>query len=203
MPNDNRKAKLRKLYLEKRLQINQLDSEKFSLQAVKNLYKILTSRKITGTIALYHSIKNEINPLGIMDLLNDSTTFALPIIKSKQEMDFCEWKQGDTLNNNQIYPFILEPKIQKIIHPDLVIIPLISFDSNFNRLGYGGGYYDRTIAKEINFRESNGQKKPILIGFAYSCQESHTSIPVDSNDIKLDYVVTEREVLANSRPWQH
>ncbi len=69
--------------------------------------------------------------------------------------------------------------------PRILIVPLLAFDRDGYRLGYGGGFYDRTIAN-LSYITT--------IGFAYSVQEC-LAVPRDETDQRLDYVVTERETL--------
>ena len=73
---------------------------------------------------------------------------------------------------------------KKIRYPNILLIPLVAFDKNLNRVGYGGGFYDRYIPKLK-------KKKIITIGIAYSFQKV-VKIPINNYDIKLDFVVTEK-----------
>ncbi|MGD9152528.1 MAG: 5-formyltetrahydrofolate cyclo-ligase [Gammaproteobacteria bacterium] len=117
---------------------------------------------------------------------NDSIKHCyLPLIRQgKSELYFIEYLTGDDL---QVGSFkILEPKFdkQKLITPedlDLVLMPLAAFDMHGNRLGMGGGYYDRTFARTSH---------PMLIGVAYTCQEV-PQIAAEPWDVKLHGVVTE------------
>ena len=83
---------------------------------------------------------------------------------------------------------IPEPSIGKIKFPDILLIPLLSFDKKLNRVGYGGGFYDRYIQR------IKRKKKPLLVGLAYSFQEVK-SIPFNRYDKKLDFVVTEKKII--------
>ncbi len=77
---------------------------------------------------------------------------------------------------------------QKKVYPDILIVPLLAFDKQFNRLGYGGGFYDRYIEKiEI-------KKKVFKVGFAFSFQELK-EVPVNNYDKKLDLIITERGLI--------
>ena len=76
----------------------------------------------------------------------------------------------------------------KIINPDILLVPLVSFDSKLNRLGYGGGFYDRYIEKIENV------KKVIKIGLAFSYQKIK-KVPTNKFDKKLDFIITEKEIL--------
>ena len=99
-------------------------------------------------------------------------------------MNFFEWSFDDPLSINKYG--IPEPISKKIIHPDVLIIPLVAFDNELNRLGYGGGYYDRYIAKSFK------KKRIIKIGIAYSFQKLN-KIPINKYDIRLDYIITEEK----------
>ena len=90
----------------------------------------------------------------------------------------------------------MEPqKTQSSILPQILVVPMLSFDKEFYRLGYGGGYYDKSI--NILRKHFNKEKKFfITIGLAYSIQEEK-KIPRENHDMKLDYIITENEVLSN------
>ena len=75
---------------------------------------------------------------------------------------------------------------KKKIIPDLVMVPLVAFDKNLNRIGYGKGYYDRSLK-----RISKVKKKTIFLGVAYSFQK-YERIPINKYDFKLNYIFTER-----------
>ena len=79
---------------------------------------------------------------------------------------------------------IPEPKKDKKVVPNILIIPLVAFDKHLNRLGYGGGYYDRLLKKMEN-------NKLLKIGLAFSYQKVK-KLPVGIYDKKLDYVITEK-----------
>ena len=67
--------------------------------------------------------------------------------------------------------------------PNILLVPLVAFDNNYNRIGYGGGFYDRYIKK------LKKKKKIVTIGLAYSFQKVK-KIPVSEHDIQLDFVIT-------------
>ena len=81
---------------------------------------------------------------------------------------------------------IPEPISNQIKYPDILLVPLVAFDKNLNRVGYGGGFYDRYIKKIKKI------KKVITIGLAYSFQKVK-KISVNKYDIKLDFIITEKE----------
>ena len=109
---------------------------------------------------------------------------SLPVIKNNFNMDFYKWNLNDPLYLNKYG--IPEPKRKKKLKPNIFIIPLVAFDKKLNRLGYGGGYYDRLLKKMENINI-------IKIGLALSCQKVN-KIPTNKFDKKLDYIVTERNL---------
>ena len=111
---------------------------------------------------------------------------SLPKIKSKFQMDFFEWSFNDPLEINKYG--IPEPVSKKIKFPDIFLVPLVAFDNRLNRIGYGGGFYDRYLEK------IQKNKKIVTIGLAYSFQEIKR-VPADKYDIKLDYILTEKKLL--------
>jgi 5-formyltetrahydrofolate cyclo-ligase len=101
-------------------------------------------------------------------------------------MDFNNWTFSDPLKiNNYGIP---EPVIKKKVYPDILLIPMVAFDENLNRLGYGGGYYDRFI------KRLSKKKKIIKIGLAITCQKIK-KIPINKYDQKLDYIITNENII--------
>ena len=72
--------------------------------------------------------------------------------------------------------------------PNIILVPLLAFDSKKNRLGYGKGYYDRYLQKYLN-----NYKNILTIGIAFSFQKHH-KLPVTNNDVKLNYILTEKGI---------
>lgn len=140
-------------------------------------------------IACYMAIGAEVNLQEVIEAIFSSGKHCyLPRVGQDKLklLHFVEYLQGDKLPPGSFK--IPEPLLdaQKIIDPndlDLVLMPLVAFDACGNRLGAGGGYYDRTFAA-VNH--------PVLIGAAFSCQEV-PQIEVQPWDIKLHGVVTERK----------
>ena len=111
---------------------------------------------------------------------------SLPVIKENNQMNFFQFSINDPLKINKFG--IPEPVSAKIINPDILLVPLVSFDNKLNRLGYGGGFYDRYIEKIEKV------KKVIKIGLAFSYQKIK-KVPINKFDKKLDFIITEKEIL--------
>ena len=101
-------------------------------------------------------------------------------------MDFFQWSLKDPLTINKYG--IPEPTSNKIVFPSILFVPLVAFDNHLNRIWYGGGFYDRYIEK------IEKKKKIIKIGLAFSYQKLK-NIPLTQHDKKLDYIITEKEIL--------
>ena len=101
-------------------------------------------------------------------------------------MKFFSWKKNEVLVVNKFG--LLEPIKDKAKIPDVILIPLLAFDKNKFRLGYGKGYYDRYLNKYIK------QYKDIMtVGVAFSFQK-HNKLPINKNDVKLDFILTEKGI---------
>ena len=122
-----------------------------------------------------------------MEILHDfekkNYLISLPKIKKNFKMDFFNWSTKDPLIINKYG--IPEPISNKIVYPNIFLVPLVAYDERLYRIGYGGGYYDRYLKKIKKI------KKIITIGLAYSFQKVK-NIPINKNDIKLDFIITEK-----------
>jgi len=132
-----------------------------------------------NTLGGYYPSNHEINDLEILGLLEKKNfKISLPVVKKNNQMDFFKWSKNDPLKINKYG--IPEPVSSKIFYPDILLVPLVSYDNDFNRLGYGGGFYDRYIEKIEKI------KKVIKIGLAFSCQKLK-NIPINQYDKKFRY----------------
>jgi len=135
-------------------------------------------------IGAYYPINYEIECFEIIRKLEISGyKISLPVIKEKNEMDFFKWSSNEPLRIGKMG--VPEPHQKKKVYPDILLVPLVAFDKYNYRLGYGGGYYDRYIKKISNI------KKILTIGLAFSFQKMD-KIPINDNDKKLDFILTER-----------
>ena len=165
-----------------------LKTKEFNFNPIFNLIKKnFRNKKIT--IGGYHPSNYEVNILNFLEEAEKKKfKIALPVIEtSNGNMSFKSWVFNEPLYVNEYG--ILEPKKSKEkIFPDLILVPLVAFDSSLNRIGYGKGYYDR-ILRKITKREN----KIISLGVAYSFQKCK-KIPTNKHDFKLDYVFTEKKL---------
>jgi len=143
-----------------------------------------------GTVvAGYSPIRSECDPVPLMrSLAAKGSQLALPVVHEKdKELTFSEWRQGGQLI---LGPYgILQPRSEAApLEPDVVLVPLVAFDRRCRRIGYGAGYYDRTLA------DLRKRKVVIAVGIAFAAQEVE-AVPHDEHDQRLDLVLTEREIV--------
>ena len=145
-------------------------------------------RKKKVNLSIYYPASFEVNVLKLFetDIVN-RVNILLPVIEEKKHsMCFYNWKKNNVLKINQFG--MLEPALLQTSHtiPEFMLIPLLAFDEYNHRLGYGGGFYDRYLKKYLKVHN-----KITTIGIAFSFQRHH-KLPSTSNDVKLDYILTER-----------
>jgi len=178
------KSKLRKKILKVRQKFNTKNIQLNFNQIIKILKKEKITNKIIGG---YYPVNFEIDDLALLrKFKKNKFNISLPIIKKKFQMDFYSWSFSEPLKINKYG--IPEPEKKNIVYPDVLLIPLVAFDKNLNRLGYGGGYYDRLIEK------LSKKKNIIKIGLAFSIQEID-KVPINMYDQKLDYIVTNKHII--------
>lgn len=148
------------------------------------------------TLAGYIAYQGEVDVAAIFKLgWQQHKKCYLPVIhtESAPALRFVNYQLGDTLHPNRYHVLEPEYRVEKTISPthlDLVLVPLLGFDQFGNRLGSGQGYYDRSFAF---LSQMSRPAKPFLLGVAYSWQQVN-EISCDEWDVKLDGVVTEKEV---------
>jgi 5-formyltetrahydrofolate cyclo-ligase len=177
-----------------KLQRNELDSESRQLAALLVADRISKFRALNRAkrIAVYSSVRGEIDctPLVDKQILRKKRIF-LPVVEKKR-LKFAPVENDTNLVFNRYG--ILEPVYSLCDavtghYLDIIIVPLVAFDKQCNRLGMGGGFYDRAFA----FRKHRTKwHKPLLVGVAYEFQRVNKILP-NPWDVPLDCVVTEQE----------
>ena len=181
-----------KLYLRSRSLLKRkkkyLTVKKFNFNLIfKLIRKHFHKKKII--IAGYYPSDYEVDILNFLESASKKNfKIVLPVIKSSNLMTYRSWLFKEPLYING-YGIPEPEKSKQEFIPDLVMVPLVAYDSKLNRIGYGKGYYDRSLRKikKIN-------KNAISLGIAYSFQKC-TQIPVNDSDFKLDYVFTEKGII--------
>lgn len=138
-------------------------------------------------VAAYWPIRDELDCRPIITRLMDSgQPVCLPVVVGDTApLELRLWQEGVPLYPSG-FGTLAPPDDAPRVEPDVILMPLLGFDRAGTRLGYGGGYYDRTLASL--------SRRPRLIGFAYSAQELDF-IPREAHDVPLDAVITETGVV--------
>lgn len=138
-------------------------------------------------------IRTEIDPRPAMKTLSDTHQICLPVVVGAGlPLVFRAWKPGAEMLAGAYGAAIPVDETQCV--PDVLIVPLAAFDTRGYRLGYGGGYYDRTLE---GLRNLGGA---IAIGFAFDVQLSTDPLPIESTDQPLDAMVTETGIVWHRQP---
>lgn len=182
------KTFLRRTIRQRRRALSQLKQQQASFSLVQNIKK-LPELKRFKRFAIYYPCNGEISLLSLLTHLKKyNKIIYLPILKGKK-MYFMRY-EGKLKKNRFNIP---EPAQQfKKIHPlvlDVVFTPLLAFDERGNRLGMGGGFYDRCF-QYLSFRNN---KKPLLYGVAYDWQRISNLTP-NCWDIPLHKVITDQRI---------
>ena len=178
------KSKLRKKIIKTREKNNKKNIQISFSQIIKILKKEKITKKIIGG---YYPVNFEVDNLNLLEKFEKKNfNISLPVVKKNFQMDFYQWSFSDPLKINKYG--IPEPETKNIVYPDVLLIPLVAFDKNLNRLGYGGGYYDRLITS------LSKKKKIIKIGLALTVQKVD-KVPINVYDQKLDYIVTNKYII--------
>ena len=169
--------KLRKKFFFKNIFI---DSNKF----LKFLEKKKIKDKVNGG---YYPYNCEIDTLDILKKLEKKNyLISLPKISKNNKMDFYQWSFKEPLSINTYG--IPEPISKIKVDPKILLVPLVAYDSKLNRLGYGGGFYDRYISRVEK------DKRILKIGLAFSFQKIN-KLPINKYDKKLDHIITEKNII--------
>lgn len=138
-------------------------------------------------LAGYMPIRTEIDPRPAMAEATAHGVVGVPVIEAEgRPLHFSRWQPDGPMREG---PFGAQvPEVDDFFEPEIVIVPLVAFDRSGGRLGYGGGFYDRTL--EL----LRSRRATLAVGFAYAAQEAD-NLPLESTDQPLDLVITENEVI--------
>ena len=160
----------------------------FALSLFNEFFEKINFQAI-NIVSSFISINSEINTRELNNLIFiKNKILCLPVIKKKNShLIFKQFKSEENFVKGHMN--ISEPQNKnKILIPELIFVPCLAFDKKGNRLGYGGGYYDRTFAylNKINHRFTS-------VAYAYE-EQKLDYIPIDKFDFKVDYVITEKNL---------
>lgn len=191
------KKKLRTHYLAKRRQLTPYQKKiksRHICSALVSNFRLPKNYIIAGYSPLEHEVDITLSLEAYEEIGN---RLCLPkVVEADTPLEFREYKKGLNLVKNQNLKFLfLEPKNTETLVPDMVIVPLVAFDAACNRLGMGGGFYDRTL------EQLSAHKDLITVGVAYACQQ-HQYLETSKYDFPLDAVVTEEKVFFRDKAFK-
>lgn len=192
--NQDMKKKLREQLSQQRNALSTQQQEKKSRRIASHVVASKVFQNAQN-VAFYLSVNAEANPASTQRTPSKSSKqFYLPVLAkdNDQGLLFAPVHPNSQYKSNKFSipePQCLPEELITGENLDLVLMPLLGFDKQGNRLGMGGGYYDRSFA----FKQSSTRIKPVLMGFAYAQQEVER-LEAESWDVKLDYIATENGV---------
>lgn len=140
---------------------------------------------IGDVVAAYHPLPGELDPLPLLAMFAcEGASTALPVADPDRSLSFRLWKPGDPVVRG-LYGVDTPGEEADAATPDILLVPLLAFDTKGRRLGYGAGFYDRALEK----LRADG---PVtVIGLGYEAQRVKR-VPTESHDQKMDWILTER-----------
>ncbi|WP_260736574.1 5-formyltetrahydrofolate cyclo-ligase [Tunturiibacter lichenicola] len=161
------------------------DRHRANEMVLDRVYWLLRSNR-TRVAGFYWPFRGEIDVLPLMHrFLAEGGTAALPVVVGRgQPLSFRHWEPGFPMAAGVFgIPY---PAESRVVVPDTLVVPVVGYDDCCYRLGYGGGYYDRTLAV--------AEPKPLRIGIGFASLRLDTIVP-QRYDVPMDYIVTEAETI--------
>lgn len=153
--------------------------------ALKLLEEVLA--EVAGPVSFYWPIRTEIDPRPVMETLSKHLPLCLPVTNGLAPLTFRQWLPGAAMDVDGFGVAVPQDDVPLV--PKTLVIPMLGFDAACQRLGYGAGHYDRTLAG----LKAHGTVQSI--GFAYAAQRLDEALPAEPTDQPLDCIVTEKGLI--------
>ena len=191
------KQQLRKFFQEKRTNLSTEKKHELSKLISQNFINFLLKNNIDFENKIFGSFiatNSEADPSYIEEFLkNHNCQICYPkIIENSKVLQFIHNPQKLDFVSNKRFPKILEPAFGKILIPNYLLVPLLAFDDNLQRLGMGQGFYDNTI-EDLKVKNPNLNS----FGIAFDFQRSEQTLPTLKTDLSLDFVVTNQNIFTS------
>ena len=182
------KKQIRKYHLDLRMQLSTEDLNNFSNKINTKIIYLVEKINPKNSVGLFYPFKKEVEVLGISNyLISKNITCLLPRVISKDSaLKYYEYNPHDQ-NLEKGFGGIMEPKGKINLDPDIIILSCSAFNEQGYRVGYGGGFYDKTI-EEL---KKKGNLKTILA--AFEIQKTNYNFQ-ESFDQKVDYICSEQKI---------
>ena len=182
------KKQIRNYHLDLRMKLSTSDLDFFSNKINSKIIELIKKINPNSSVGLFYPYKNEVDVLRISnDLININIKCSLPKVISKDAaLKYIEYNPHSP-NLEKGFSGIMEPKGEKSLDPDIIIASCSAFNEKGFRVGYGGGFFDRTI-EEL---KKKGKLKTILA--AFEIQKTNLNFQ-ESFDQKVDYICSEQKI---------
>lgn len=190
------KARIRRAALARRADVDRATREAFAERlAIEGV--AIARRAVVRTVAAFWPIGTEPDTLMLLAALDyHEFVAALPVTGAMgKPLTFRRWREGDPMVEGPMRIPEPSPRLQQV-HPDLMFVPAAGFDRRGYRVGYGGGFYDVTLAA------LRAQRALLTVGIAFACQEVER-IREEEHDQALDFILTENELIDCSLAWSN
>lgn len=184
------KDAVRQAAYNKRLSIPPAYQEEAAKALMDNFLKNVTLPPKGAVISAYMPFNTEMNVKPLMQhLLDEGYRVTIPhVINNYTTLEFRTWSPKTPMRRNAHGIEEADTRHSEVLLPDMLIVPLIAFDAQGNRMGYGSGQFDRTFAHLLKVRKIFS-----TVGVGYDSQKEDV-VPSDEHDYPLDMVVTEKAV---------
>lgn len=179
-----RKAKqeMRELLVQKRRLLTEEQIQDYSARIIEQLEQLPCFQQ-AQTVLLYYPIRNEVSLLPLFKKYKNKKVLLLPVTHRKY-IDACPYLGNALMKRGKFN--IPEPQTEPYKKPiDLILVPGVAFDREGNRLGRGGGYYDKFL---------RSQHHTVTIGVGYDFQIVD-EVPIERNDIRVKYIITPTQTI--------
>jgi 5-formyltetrahydrofolate cyclo-ligase len=149
---------------------------------IEGQLRALLRERPVMTLGVYWPFQAEFDPRALIDwVIAQGSAVALPaVVDKKGPLEYRAWRPGEALVDG-VWNIPI-PEVREVVLPQAVLAPLVGFDRQCYRLGYGGGYFDRTLAAL--------SPRPLAVGVGFEMSRIETIFP-QSFDIPMDVIVTE------------
>jgi 5-formyltetrahydrofolate cyclo-ligase len=185
----DRKRALRAAMLIRRQGLDE-DQRRDAAAGLLDIYQLECPVEVPAVVSGFWPIKDEIDIRPLMTQLHgEGCRLALPVVHGRsQRLSFRAWKPGDPLESG-VFGTLQPSAGCETLEPDVLLVPLLACDSEGWRLGYGGGYYDRTL------EALRRRRKVAAIGVGFDLQVV-PDVPHGADDHRLDWLLTDRRACA-------
>lgn len=189
------KVELRKLIKRKIQQLDEnLKTDKSRIISKQLASLLLDHNYIHGNVGGFYPLDDEVNWL-IENPIPTETCLSFPLMTSENQMVFKVSKVDDLEIKKAFGRVFREPTLDSNeVNPEIILVPGLAFDRQGNRLGRGKGFYDKFLEDDLEVSSGTDRVNRIKIGICFH-EQLVDEVPVDSTDIPVDFIITDKEIV--------